>query len=70
MKLISICTVLCVLSGCATWDELEPAEKVAVGVGAAVIVGAAIIRNGNDPVTINQCYAHHSVDTDCVTGHR
>ena len=50
----------------AAWDQLEPAEQVAVGVGAALVVGAVIVRNGEH----SQCYAHHSVNTDCVTGHK
>jgi hypothetical protein len=63
MKLITLLAVLA-LSGCAHWDELEPAEKVAVGVGATVVVGALIIRNGQGQ-SQSQCISTRSLETGC-----
>ncbi len=56
--------VLLLLSGCAHWNDLEPAEKVVVGVGATVVVGALIIRNGKGN-TQNQCISTRSFETGC-----
>ena len=57
--------VILFLSGCAQWDTLEPSEKVVVGIGATVIVGALIIRNGQENVIQNQCISTRSFETGC-----
>ena len=64
MKSIVLVLALC-LSGCAHWDELEPSEKVVVGVGAAVVVGALVIRNGQGD-TVNNCISTRSIQTGCI----
>ena len=56
--------VLLLLSGCAQWDTLEPAEKVGVVVGTTVVAGALIIRNGKQPVQ-NQCISTRRFETGC-----
>lgn len=72
MKKLAFLLAIISLSGCETfnevthWDSLEPAEKVVVGVGGAVILGALIIRNGQGPVqSQNQCISTRSLETGC-----
>ena len=64
MRFLSLLVILG-LSGCAHWDQLEPSEKVVVGVGTAVVVGALIIRNGDQPSIQNQCISTRSFETGC-----
>ncbi len=64
MKKILILLIALGLSGCAHWDTLEPSEKVVVGVGTAVVVGALIIRNGEGQ-TQSQCISTRSLETGC-----
>ena len=64
MKILIAVLLSLTLSGCAHWDQLEPAEKVAVGVGGALIVSALIIRNGQQVNNFN-CISTRSLDTGC-----
>jgi len=54
------------LSGCATWNELDTGEKVALGVGVAVLVGANIIKNSQgDYIENDICISTRSLETGC-----
>lgn len=64
MKKLFIVIAALSLLGCAHWDQLEPSEKIAVGVGAALIVGALVIRNGQGN-TQSQCISTRSLETGC-----
>ena len=69
MKKIIVLVAALMLSGCAGmkhhWDQLEPAEKVVVGVGTAVVVGAWIIRNGESDIINKTCVSTRSIQTGC-----
>ena len=63
MKLIFALLALS-LSGCAQWDTLSEGETAGVIVGATVVAGALIIRNGQDNQVYN-CISTRSLETGC-----
>ena len=69
-KLIVLFTVI-TLSGCVEmkqrWDNLEPAEKVAVAVVVAATGTALIVRNGQSSFQQQQqCISVKSLETGCI----
>jgi hypothetical protein len=54
---------VCFLSGCAQWNGLSDGEKTGIIVGGAILVGANIIKNSEDPV--NNCISTRSIKTGC-----
>jgi hypothetical protein len=59
VKKLFIIFLTLALASCAHWDQLEPAEKVAV----AVVVAAVIIAESSD--SQSQCISTRSLETGC-----
>ena len=68
MKTLFLLLILVILTGCATskdwWDNRSEGEKVAIGVGASLVVTGLIIRNGQGQ-SQSQCISTRSLETGC-----
>jgi hypothetical protein len=54
------------LGGCA-WSEMDSGEKAGVIIGGAILLGAAIIKNSQDPDYFENdiCISTRSLETGC-----
>ena len=70
MKKLFLILIVFSLSGCATaWKEMSDTERQAWIISGAVVIGAALIADAMDSdvsLTVDQCFAQRSLESDCI----